>query len=414
MPTIQIELPELHPKQEQVFINKKRFNVLRCGRRWGKTVVASDVLINTALDGYPAGYFTPVYKTLEEVWNECVKVLAPVTIKKNSQLKYIKIIGGGQIDFWSLKDGDAPRGRKYKEIVVDEAAYIPGLIDRFNKVLRPFLTDYRGGAWFMSSPNGENDFKTLDEKSIRNDNWASFHFKTEDNPYISKEELTEIKNEFPADVYDQEYAAEYVNFNGKNFIQYFSEEENVRGGLVADINLDLFEAYDFNIANTVLIIQNTPDSILVLKEYHADLFDLETLETQIELDFPGFFSRINGDASGNAGSALTKGNESAYTIIKQKRKFRWEQFNVPTQNPSHLNSYLLCNYIFKNYKVLIDASCVGLINDIKKVKVQRKNNKFEIIKADEKLTHHLDPLRYHINAEHHDKIKHIKSISEEE
>lgn len=413
--TIQIELPELHSGQEFIFKNKKRFNVLRCGRRWGKTVVASDVLINTALDGFPAGYFTPQYKTLEEVWNECISRLGPIIKRKNSQLKYIELITGGKIEFWSLKDGDAPRGRKYKVIVVDEAAYLNNLIDKFNKVLRPFLTDYRGDAWFMSSPNGDNDFKVIDYYSKdpkKKANWASFHYRTVDNPYISKEEVQEIKDEFPGDVYLQEYDAEYVNFDGKNFInpKYFNEEKNVLEGLyqVLNPNETLYLSFDFNITNTCLVIQNpraNKDKILVLKEYHMEGFDLEDLCVQIMNDFPGFDYMINGDASGESGNALTKDNASAYQIISEKMNLDYEDsFNVPTVNPRHKNSYQHCNAVFKNYDVLIDSECKGLIMDINRVKVQVKNNKFEIIKTDDKLTHHLDPLRYHIFAEHQDKM----------
>jgi hypothetical protein len=414
VPTIQIQLPELHQKQQEILNKRKRFNTVRCGRRFGKTVIATDLLVETALEGFPSAYFTPQYKTLEEVWNEVVNILEPIIVKKNSQLKYIKILGGGQIDFWSLQDGNAPRGRKYKRVIVDEAAYVKVLKDVWNKVLRAFLTDFRGDAYFLSTPNGDNDFKELDERSQKRDNWASFHYPTWSNPYISKDEIEEIKAEFPEDVFNQEYGAEYVNFDGKNFIQYFDYNVNVKPGLTPIKGLDLFECYDFNIANTVLIIQN-PDhkTIRVLKEYHADLFDLETLQEQIVLDFPGFLTVVNGDASGSSGSALTKGNRSAYEIIKEKRRFIWEQFNVPSVNPSHLNSYLLSNYLFKNLNIEIDSSCEGLINDIKKVKVQKKNNKFEIIKTDEKLTHHLDCLRYHFNAEHQDKLKHLNIVSNE-
>lgn len=408
---IQIELPELHEAQEYIFENKKRFNVLRCGRRFGKTICADDVLINTALDGYPAAYFTPIYKTLEEVWNECISILGPLIVKKNSQLKYITLVTGGQIDFWSLKDGNAPRGRKYKVAVIDEAAYIPNLINLFNKVIRPLLTDYRGEAWFMSSPNGENDFSVIDRYSQdpkKNTNWQSFHFKTSDNPYISKQELQEIKDEFPEDVYLQEYEAEYVIFDGKHFINqaYFKDDSIIEGLSDLAHRADtLFLCYDFNITNTCLVIQNPdPSTILVLKEYHVEGFDLEDLCKQIKIDFPKFRYMINGDANGSSGSALTSDNNSGYEIIGQKMKLGPEQFNIPASNPRHKNSYQHCNAVFKNFNVLIDSQCTGLITDIKRVKVQVKNNKFEIVKTDDKLTHHLDPLRYHICAEHQDKI----------
>jgi hypothetical protein len=49
MPTL--TLPKPHPAQQQVIDRSKRFNVLCCGRRWGKTELGMDRLIHPALAG---------------------------------------------------------------------------------------------------------------------------------------------------------------------------------------------------------------------------------------------------------------------------------------------------------------------------------------------------------------------------
>ena len=50
---IELQLTALHPAQWQVVQQAKRFNVVCCGRRWGKTVLGMDRLIHPALEGRP-------------------------------------------------------------------------------------------------------------------------------------------------------------------------------------------------------------------------------------------------------------------------------------------------------------------------------------------------------------------------
>ena len=71
-------LPELHENQEKVIREAKRFNVLDCGRRWGKSVLAINLISETAIDGFPAGYFTPTYKLLEGTYREALIALNPI------------------------------------------------------------------------------------------------------------------------------------------------------------------------------------------------------------------------------------------------------------------------------------------------------------------------------------------------
>jgi hypothetical protein len=47
--TIELRLPQPHAAQQMVIQQSKRFNVVCCGRRWGKTVLGMDRLIHPAL-----------------------------------------------------------------------------------------------------------------------------------------------------------------------------------------------------------------------------------------------------------------------------------------------------------------------------------------------------------------------------
>lgn len=111
-----LTLPRPHPAQYRVLLESKRFNVLCCGRRWGKTTIAVDRVVRPALAGRPVAWFAPTYKLLSEVWRTIHQTLAPITIRKNEQERWIEIVGGGKVDFWSLDDKDAGRGRAYARV----------------------------------------------------------------------------------------------------------------------------------------------------------------------------------------------------------------------------------------------------------------------------------------------------------
>ena len=99
---IQILLNKLHDSQQEIVRTKRRFNILKCGRRFGKTELMIDIVCNAALDGFPCGYWSPTYKDLYEVWKEVKRVLEPVTKRKDEQVKQIELITGGKVDFNSI------------------------------------------------------------------------------------------------------------------------------------------------------------------------------------------------------------------------------------------------------------------------------------------------------------------------
>ena len=57
--TIEITVPALHPGQMSVLRSIRRFNCLVAGRRWGKNVLATHLLVEPALQGYPVALFSP-------------------------------------------------------------------------------------------------------------------------------------------------------------------------------------------------------------------------------------------------------------------------------------------------------------------------------------------------------------------
>lgn len=401
-----IKLKKLHLKQRFVYDNRKRFNVVSCGRRWGKTELAMYLIVMGSIQNkFNIAYYAPTYKMLNEVWKLVNEILNIILKNSNSTIKQVELVNGSVIDFWSLKNIDSSRGRKYHRVIVDEAAMIKKLEEAWLEVIRPTLTDFRGDAYFLSTPKSfYNYFHNLFKNAETKSNWASFQMPTSSNPYISKKELEEVSLDIPKKVYLQEYEAEFVNFEGNTFIEFFDKDKNISNNLIYNKNEVLYLSFDFNITNTCIVVQNYENKIMVLKEYHIKGFDLEDVCELVKVDFPNALIIVTGDASGNSGSALTKGNVSAYQMIKGFLNLGNAQIKAPKSNPSHLNSKLQCNILFKKYDIKIDSSCNLLIKDIEMVTTDKNGN---IDKKDSNLTHLLDSLRYYLWTFHYTTFKNI-------
>src|SRR5574343_1917547 len=147
MPRIISPPIELHRGHQSVLAGTTRFKVISAGRRFGKTLLAVEWLAlmeGGAIDGASVAFFSPTYKLLLDVWTDMERTLKPVTRKANKTEMRIELITGGKVDFWTLEDPDAGRGRKYHRIVIDEAAHARHLKDAWERAIAPTLTDYRG------------------------------------------------------------------------------------------------------------------------------------------------------------------------------------------------------------------------------------------------------------------------------
>lgn len=218
MTVIDLVRPELHDAQQQVVDEARRFNVLQCGRRFGKTTLGVDLAIDTALDAMPVGWFAPTYKILDDAWRECVSASRDIAEKVEKQERRIVLITGGSIEFWSLDTPDPGRSRKYARVVIDEAGIVRDLEQVWTNAIRPTLTDYRGDGWFLGTPKGRNFFHRLFVKGQEPlGDWKSWRFATTDNPHMSAEEIEDARSDLPDAAFRQEYLGEPADDGGNPF-----------------------------------------------------------------------------------------------------------------------------------------------------------------------------------------------------
>lgn len=208
MPTLTLILPRPHPSQRRVLREARRFNVLTCGRRWGKSTQAINLAADSALKAQPVGWFAPTYKLLLEAEREAARVLRPVIARHNHSEHRIELVTGGLIEFWTLQDVNAGRSRKYALVIIDEAGLVGNLGEIWQESIRPTLADLRGVAWLLGTPKGRNFFWEcyIKGQDSNSPDWISWQRPTADNPYIHPDEIAAMR----ADMTEQRYAQEVL------------------------------------------------------------------------------------------------------------------------------------------------------------------------------------------------------------
>ena len=197
----------LHPSQMEVERSLARFSVLEIGRRWGKTTYGTVKAQRTAVKRLKVGWFAPTYKYLADPMRNIERALAPVTARMDRVERRLELTTRGVIDFWTLEDIDAGRGRDYDLIVVDEAGFVPHLLEWWRNAARPTLADRKGRALFLGTPKGTGDFHRLytEAESDTTGTMRAFRIGTRQNPHIDPDEVEAARRTLPPEVFAQEY-----------------------------------------------------------------------------------------------------------------------------------------------------------------------------------------------------------------
>lgn len=290
-PTIQLRA--LHAAQAQIRAEARRFNVLSCGRRFGKTELGLDEAIDGEkglLEGYPVGWFAPNARFYEETWLEAQRILAPVIRRTQEQKKRLTLANGAVFECWDLEDPDSGRSRKYGKVIVDEAAKVPRLEQAWDQAIRPTLLDLGGNAWFLSSPRGFNYFKQLHDRGNvetikKRDDWKSWTFPTHANPYIPADEIMRITVDMPELVHQQEILGRFVDLSSstvqREWLKYGELPRHLAH--VVSIGVDLaISTADSAAYTAIVVLARMADGRLYIlsvrrfrKPFHAILKEIE-------------------------------------------------------------------------------------------------------------------------------------------
>ena len=364
------------------------------------------------------------------MWAKMKSDVGPITTKINEAEKYIELVTGCTIDFWSLDDPNSGRGRKYKRVIIDEARKVKNLEYAWNQTIRPTLIDLKGDAWLLSSPQGHGSYLNLMyEEAQTNDEWFTYTAPSFENPYLDPQELEDAAKTMDELAYQQEIMGIDVQWSAN--ARFYSAFERAAHVSVTSLEYDksniLGLSFDFNVDPMTCIAYQTDkwNYLYILKEFRlpqSEVFDMcKSIMNFFETDHVPAY-KVTGDASGYARQAGVKGMQSNYDIIRSEMSLGPAQIVTPKSNMrisarDHADSRTLVNGVFQNLADLrIDPDCEWLIKDMEfvmrklnskgEVEILKDNNMNASIRMKNSELGHLgDCLRYAIHTEFNNFLK---------
>ena len=215
-----------------IYKHPSRFKVISGGRRFGKTMLGAMNHIELASRNKFSWWVAPSYPDGEIAWRALTRIADQIPYAKRNESKHMLFINKGWVQVRSADSEAGLRGEGLDYVTVDEAAHIRGLKDIWEQELRPALADKRGGAMFISTPKGFNDFYDLYKNAETDSEWHSWQIPTWENPYIDKREIETLRRTLPALVFWQEICAEFVQLAGAMFKrEYFDVVDSLPTGI---------------------------------------------------------------------------------------------------------------------------------------------------------------------------------------
>ena len=193
---------------------KKRWSVVVCHRRFGKTVMAINHLLRDAIlcskPNPRYAYIAPTYRQAKAVSWDYLKQFAgsiPMVRFHETELR-CDLPNGARIQLLGSENPDSLRGIYLDGVCLDEMADMPESL--FPEVIRPALSDRKGWALFIGTPRGHNSFFELYSAAENQDDWHTALYKASETNILDKEELDAAKAMMSSDQYSQEYECSWV------------------------------------------------------------------------------------------------------------------------------------------------------------------------------------------------------------
>lgn len=209
------------PHKYQAPIHKgmaaSRFSLLVCHRRFGKTVLAVNALIDAAArfkrkDGRFA-YMAPYYGQAKKVAWDYFKQFSHMIpgIRFNEAELSVIFPNGSIIRLYGADNADALRGIYLDGVVLDEVADMKPNV--WGEVIRPALADRQGWALFIGTPKGINLFYELYQHALADPTWYVSMYKANETGLLPKDELEAARREMTESQYAQEFLCDFAASN---------------------------------------------------------------------------------------------------------------------------------------------------------------------------------------------------------
>ena len=222
-------------------MRSKRWGVVVCHRRFGKTVWAINHILRDAILSQEANpryaYMAPTYRQAKNVAWDYLKQFAgeiPGVRFHETELR-CDLPTGARISLLGAENPDSLRGIYLDGCVMDEVAQMPENV--FPEVIRPALSDRKGWAVFVGTPMGHNAFFDLYEQARSSDEWLTAVYRASETGLLDDEELDAARAMMSVDQYAQEFECSW-NANVPGSIYGKELEASVEAGRICNVPYD--------------------------------------------------------------------------------------------------------------------------------------------------------------------------------
>ena len=196
----------------------KRFGVLVCHRRFGKTVLGVNINQQTAMmceqERPRVAYIGPTYTQGKATSWDYMQFYArpiPGTTFNQSELR-IDYPNQGQARIFGADNPDALRGIYLDRAVLDEFGLHPA--KTFSEVIGPTLVDRGGSALFLGTPNGKNQFYDIAQhakaaEAAGDPEWFYREYKASQTGLLDAAYLAQARSLMTSDEYAQEFECSF-------------------------------------------------------------------------------------------------------------------------------------------------------------------------------------------------------------
>ncbi len=259
-------------------MSAKRWGVVVCHRRFGKTVWAINHILRAALmcekNNPRLAYMAPTYRQAKNVAWDYIKEYAgkiPGVRFHETELR-CDLPTGARISLLGAENPDSLRGIYLDGCVMDEVADMPENV--FPEVLRPALSDRKGFCIFLGTPKGHNAFYEKYEEAVANDDWLAAVYKASETGILDQEELDAAKVMMSSDQYAQEFECSW-NANVPGAVYGKELEEAQADGRVTNVpynpasKVDTFWDLGIGDSTSIWFTQNVGRAVHVIDYYEA-------------------------------------------------------------------------------------------------------------------------------------------------
>lgn len=396
---------KLTPKQAEIARDTTRFRVVNAGRRFGKSILAAEEMIGVAVskNDMRIAYIAPTFQQARDiVWEHLKNRCSPIAAETNeSQLKITLKTQQGGTSFIVLKSWDAVetlRGQKFQFIVVDEVAMMRNFWSGWQEVLRPTLTDTKGGAMFISTPKGYNHFWDLFNMQETEPTFKSFHATTFDNPFIDPVEIEEARRTLTEDRFSQEYLADFRTQEGLVYKEFNRKQHVVTTEPTEQETLEFIAGLDFGYTNPAAVVHVKKDirgTYWVVDEwYERGRTDAQIADYVRSVGFNSVYADPESPA---AIKELNTRGVNVREVVKGK--------------DSIVNGIQKVRELFKQNKLKIHARCRNLISELEMYTYPDAATGLTLKEVPLKENDHaLDALRYVIMSNQNNPVDYHRSM----